>query len=115
MEQTERTEIVTAAAESAVGQKKSGAAKLFSLLGMGTGLASVIVGIVLKGMSVGSYESSLSYGGDAYTGIQNAAAQTANNVRALANLVRAGSSAFFILLGLVLICCFALRMCRAER
>ncbi|MBR5279721.1 MAG: hypothetical protein IKU26_01960 [Clostridia bacterium] len=31
----------------------------------------------------GSYESYESYGGDAYTGIQNASAQTANNVRAL--------------------------------
>lgn len=43
--------------------------------------------------SSGSYESYKSYGGDAYTGIQNAAAQTANNVKNLSyELAEIGNS-----------------------
>ena len=34
-----------------------------------------------------SYEDNNTYGGDAYTGIQNAAAQTANNVNNVGNLL----------------------------
>lgn len=58
--------------------------------------------------SNGSYESSKSYGGDAYTGIQNAAAQTANNVyylskniQTLTACVATASGFFFLLVALI--------------
>lgn len=45
------------------------------------------------------------YGGDAYTGIQNAAAQTANNIYYLAAEIRIGLGAFFILAGMITMIC----------
>ena len=49
-------------------------------------IITFILGICLMTTTYyGEYESSTSYGGDAYTGIQNAAATTANNVDDLGN------------------------------
>ena len=59
---------------------------------------------------VGYYESSSSYGGDAYTGIQNAAAQTANNVKALSEIAKMGFAFFLIALGLIAIFYFAMKL-----
>ena len=64
--------------------------KYFSIAGMVVGAFSVIMSFVVKGKNYSSYELRSSYGGDAYTGIQNAAATTANNVRHLTNLVAYG-------------------------
>ena len=52
------------------------------------GLDIIVLGIIAIILSSdlfrgGVYEEKNAYGGDAYTGIQNAAATTANNVRAL--------------------------------
>ena len=74
-----------------------------------TGILSVIFGFICNGS--GNYSSHTSdkytYGGDAYTGIQNAAAQTANNVSYFQDSFNsiAGRGFMFILLiaGLVLI------------
>lgn len=61
-------------------QKKN----LFAYLLLALALVSLIFAIVCfttdTSYASGSYETSQKYGGDAYTGIQNAAAQTANNV-----------------------------------
>ena len=55
-----------------------------SAVGVGAGLYSLILGLSSSAqalqMNKGGLESFSTYGGDAYTGIQNAAAQTANNV-----------------------------------
>lgn len=60
---------------------------LFAYLCLVMAVISLIFAIVCfstdASRSSGSYESSQSYGGDAYTGIQNAAAQTANNIYAM--------------------------------
>ena len=88
---------------------------LFAYLCLAIALLALIFAIVsfatdASGPS-GSYESSKAYGGDAYTGIQNAAAQTANNVYYMnKNLVTlttcvATTSGFFFLL---VACTFAL-------
>lgn len=70
----------------------------------------VIVGIVslcmaggLNDVSTGGYEAAVSYGGDAYTGIQNAAAQTANNVRWVTEAVAQVGSSILVVAGLALI------------
>ncbi len=49
-------------------------------------------------------------GGDAYTGIQNAAAQTAVNIYYLADIVRTGLFAFLLVFGIALICFFLSRI-----
>lgn len=72
------------------------------------GLTAVILGIVaiVFGWTVnyyGSYEQSKSYGGDAYTGIQNAAAQTANNVDQFGNAYIESYAYFMTFIGLTMI------------
>lgn len=57
-------------------------------------------------MDTGSYESYFEYGGDAYTGIQNASAQAANNISDLAEIVSMGMFAFLLVFGIALICFF---------
>ena len=84
--------------------------KLGSIGGIISGVISIIFSFVVKGMSIGSWESNLSYGGDAYTGIQNASAQAANNVQDLADIVRTGLFAFLLVFGIALICFFISQM-----
>ena len=43
------------------------------------------------------------YGGDAYTGIQNAAATTSKNVRDLAGIVQFGFGSILLVMGLTLV------------
>ncbi len=101
----------TAAPSAPAAPAKKRGAKLpkliASVLGMLSGLLSVILGFVTYGMSAGSYESSHSYGGDAYTGIQNAAAQGANNVLYGSEILRFGFGSLLLVLGLALIAFFA--------
>ena len=77
--------------------------KIPCLLGALSGLLSVILGICTMGMPTGYWESSQSYGGDAYTGIQNAAAQTANNVQDLAEVAAMGLGSLLLIFGLFMI------------
>ena len=79
-------------------------------IGIISGIISVIFGIITLGMDTGSWESSSSYGGDAYTGIQNAAAQTANNVQDLAEIVAAGIGFLLIAMGLIAVSYFLTKM-----
>ena len=61
---------------------------------------ALIFSIVCFSLDIGDKESNKSYGGDAYTGIQNAAAQTATNVRILNKAVNKISGMAFIIVGL---------------
>ncbi len=90
------------------------AAKVFSLLGIACGVLSVLLGISAWDMGVGAWEYTQTYGGDAYTGIQNAAAQTANNVQELTELIRFGTGALLFVLGVAMICHFACRLAGSE-
>lgn len=66
------------------------------------GILSVILGFSAYGCSTGSYESNKSYGGDAYTGMQNASAQIANNVQCATEAV-AGLFGNILLIGGIVI------------
>lgn len=70
----------------------------------------IFVGIVSIGLSVscfisdtGDYVSEEFYGGDAYTGIQHAAAETGQNVRALTVIVSKGFGSVLLIYGMTLI------------
>ncbi len=67
------------------------------------GILSIIVGVICLCQYGGSYETDITYGGDAYTGIQNASAQAANNLLALSWIVKLGFGSTLIISGLVLI------------
>ena len=79
---------------------------VFSLLGAISGIVSIVFSFVVFGMSNGSFENSKKYGGDAYTGMQNATAQTANNVQDLCELVQTGIGGLLLVVGLALIAYF---------
>lgn len=81
-----------------------------SVVGTLSGLLSIILGLITMGLSNGSYESNASYGGDAYTGIQNAAAQAANNIQDLADIVKFGLGALLIVFGIATACFFILKL-----
>lgn len=74
-------------------------------------LLLLIVGIVACIQSnkvfkedTGLYVSTYTYGGDAYTGMQNAAAKTGQNVKDLAKITQRGFGGLLLVLGLG---CFA--------
>lgn len=70
----------------------------------------IVVGIIALGLSIKcfsiddlDYASKSMYGGDAYTGIQNAAAATSKNVKELASIVQFGFGSILLVMGLGLI------------
>lgn len=73
--------------------------KLLKILLLAMGVLALILALVVFSMDIGYFESSYTYGGDAYTGIQNAAAQTANNVKDLASIVQTGFASVLMVMG----------------
>ena len=72
-----------------------------------TGIMAIVFAIMCwlyweSYVNVGSYISFETYGGDAYTGIQNAAAATANNVRSLIRVVGYATSNLIHYMGYLL-------------
>ena len=67
------------------------------------GILSIILAIVCFVLNTGDTEINYTYGGDAYTGIQNAAAQTARNVKALASITKVGFGSILLISGCFLI------------
>lgn len=70
----------------------------------------ILVGMVSIGLSIscfnaddGDYVEKNYYGGDAYTGIQHAAAETGQNVRALTKLATKGFGSRLLVGGLALV------------
>jgi len=63
------------------------------------GIVSLILAIVCFSMDTGGYENYERYGGDAYTGIQNAAAHTSNNILILQRIVKTGFGSVLVVLG----------------
>ena len=68
-----------------------------------SGVLSIIFGVICLFQNAGSTERFESYGGDAYTGIQQAAAQAANNAYHLAVIAKLGFGFALIIAGIVLI------------
>ena len=69
------------------------------------GVVSIIWGLGLNYSGISS--SDKSYGGDAYTGIQNASSTTANNVRELGETVCSGLKGILVVMGGAIIICGA--------
>ena len=83
---------------------------IISAFGIVNGIISIIFGIIIGISSDGTSTISKSYGGDAYTGIQNAAADTANNVRILTNVIEKFGSYLLIVIGIFIIVTFAYKL-----
>ena len=79
------------------------AEKIRNILFLIIGVLSIIFAIKIGGLSTGSFEMPLSYGGDAYTGIQNACAGAANNAIDVANILQQGFEYCLIIAGFVLV------------
>lgn len=79
------------------------AKKIFIVLLLLTGVLSIILSFGISNSSWVAYVENITYGGDAYTGIQNAAAQTANNVKVLISTLEYGLSSILLIGGLSLI------------
>ena len=74
--------------------------KLLKIFGIILGVIAIVLSIVIFTQDVGYYESSHSYGGDAYTGIQNASAQAANNIMYVGEMIRFSIGCLMLVMGL---------------
>ena len=88
--------------------------KFFLKGGIISGAISVCLGLIMFGSNLGYFEQDISYGGDAYTGIQNAAAEAACNVRFLNAIVTRGFAFLLISIGLIAIFYFAFQLSNAT-
>ena len=76
--------------------------KVLGVLFIMVAIASIVFAILSFDGFGGNSVGAKTYGGDAYTGIQNAAAQTANNVNSLNSTVQRIGGYAFILIGGIL-------------
>lgn len=67
------------------------------------GIVSIALSIHCFNMNEGEYCSDSMYGGDAYTGMQNASASAARNVKTLSKIVKSGFGSTLLVCGLTLI------------
>lgn len=67
------------------------------------GVVSIILSIRCYAFDVASGKDDYIYGGDAYTGIQNAAAATSRNVSELTNVIKFGFGSLLLVGGLTFI------------
>lgn len=66
------------------------------------GIVAITFSVECRDMSTGKTVSHTAYGGDAYTGIQNAGADTASNVYYLSKIATYGFSSLLLVIGLTL-------------
>ncbi len=71
-----------------------------SIVFIAIGILCFIFSIACAGFEVGRIERMSVYGGDAFTGIQNAAAQTSENVYYLNKILKTGFTFMFVIAGL---------------
>ena len=76
--------------------------KLLKVFGIILGILSIVISLSVFSGTVGYYENAQKYGGDAYTGIQNAAAQTANNIKYLGETLQVGLAGLLLVQGLAM-------------
>lgn len=77
--------------------------KIAAILFVIVGIVSICLACSAYDMSTGNYEYNESYGGDAYTGIQNAAAQGANNTIKVAEAIAFASGSVLLVAGFAMI------------
>ena len=73
--------------------------KVLALSFFAIAIASIVFAICCFNFYVGNYEPNLKYGGDAYTGMQNASAQAANNVLRISENLCSVCGFIFIIIG----------------
>ncbi len=88
--------------------------RVFGALLLAFSLIAFIASMNMFDSYTGGYESSERYGGDAYTGIQNAAAQTANNVEQLSTIVSEGFGWLFLLSSFTMFACGLYQVVRKD-
>lgn len=102
--------VVTEEVTPVPAQPKPPFAKIFPIIANAIGTLSgalcFLFAIISKAQCGFDIAMEKSYGGDAYTGIQNAAAVTANNVNRLGSDIASIACMAFIVLGLALIAFF---------
>lgn len=74
--------------------------KFKSIIMIVVGIVAIILSIVCFSFKSLDYEGNSMYGGDAFTGIQNAAATTSKNVKELASIVQFGFGSVLLVIGL---------------
>lgn len=84
--------------------------KIASLVGIGTGILSMIFGFITFGKGVGSTADYASFGADFYTYQYRATRYAANNVRDLSKIACFAGGALLVVLGLALICYFLIKL-----
>lgn len=80
--------------------------KIFDIIGIAAGALMSISGLVVFGKTHGYSSGSYSYGGDAYTGIQNAAADAANNALYGNLILITFAGCLLLFMGFAIIACF---------
>ena len=88
--------------------------KTINIIGILAGALSIVMSIVTFCLSTGLSESNSRYGGDAYTGIQNAAAQSANNIMYSNIILKIALGSLLLVVGIVLICYFVGNLKKQE-
>ena len=100
-------------------KKKVDMLKLLQLIsntiGFVSGILSIIFGTKIKNYNNTylGYVSSFNYGGAAYTGIQNAAADTGNNVKVVYQFIQNIAMFLLITIGLIAISAFFSKLIKA--
>ena len=79
---------------------------VMNAIGAFSGILSILFGIIVASLNTGFYISTESYGGDAYTGIQNAAAYTGKNVLQTNRILETGLCFILTVIGLAIISYF---------
>lgn len=74
-----------------------------NVLGVISGIVSIIFGFIVYNGKNGLYIEQKSYGGDAYTGIQNAMAEVGSNINYLNQNIQEGLGYVLIAIGLIAI------------
>ncbi len=71
-----------------------------AMLAIIIGAIAIVMAIVCFALSPGDNQYNSSYGGDAYTGIQNAAAQTARNIVRTNTIIKIGFGSLLLVAGI---------------
>lgn len=95
--------------------KKMNKDQIVSIIGVASGILSIIFSFAVLCFNTGYAEMDVSYGGDAYTGMQNASAQAANNIKYLADCMRFGIFAILFIAGLLAVCAFLMKWFKCEK
>ena len=77
--------------------------KLLKTFGIILGVMAIIFSFVIFGQNLGYRQGLITYGGDAYTGIQNASASAANNILSVGKMLSFALGSQMLLFGLAIL------------